>query len=159
MFGRLARRWRIGRRLRRRHEASVGPGILEWTDEELARRLGDGRLAWRIRWHDVREIAAYKQDLFGYDRIWLSLRRTGQPPEWVECQDEDLKWEALCFEQLPARFPGLMEHWWTVVAFPAFVTNYTMVWGERTLPDNADSLRRQKEVAAQLATRGKPETT
>lgn len=159
MFARLVRRCWIGKRLRHRHEFTVGPGMLEWNNEELIRRLGDGRLTWRIRWKDVREIVAYKQDLFGYDRIWLSLRRDGQPPEWVECQDADDRWEALCFEQLPAHFPGLMEHWWTVVAFPAFVTNYTMVWGDRTEPDDADSLRRQSEVVAQLAASSKPETT
>jgi hypothetical protein len=82
--------------------------------------------ATRVDWSSVNEIVAFKHDLFGFDEIYLGF----------QCECDDRFWwvgeEDIGFKELQAtveqRFDGILEGWWSDVAFPAFKENWTSIW-------------------------------
>jgi len=86
-----------------------------------------GRVLWEAPWRDVVEVAAWKEDLFGYDAICLGLRTAESGEAFSWSWEEDHGFEAL-MKEVESRFPPMDEHWWTKVAFPAFERNFTVVW-------------------------------
>jgi len=73
-----------------------------------------------MRWHDVAEIVAYKQDFWAYDRIYIVFLRRGNDDE-VEI-DEEMPGYKRLMEVVESRYP-LPENWWHDIAFPAFEAN------------------------------------
>jgi len=79
-----------------------------------------------MKWGDVREVRAFKEDLYTVDRIC-----------WRFCKDDDeravdVNEEMLGFAELrksiESRFGVRDEDWFQDVAFPAFVENMTVIW-------------------------------
>ena len=80
---------------------------------------------WRIGWADVREVAAWKDDVFSYDIICLGFRTQAGGFCW--CDEEDEGWDDLL--AVTERVLGVQsEDWWKRVAFPAFRQNWTVLW-------------------------------
>jgi len=102
---------------------------LRLTDDGL--RLVDvssGLVIWELVWRGVRQICAWKEDLFVVDLICMGFR-LGDESTLVWCDEECNGWDALQ-ERLEKEFQVKAEMWWRRVAFPAFVANWTTVWGE-----------------------------
>lgn len=95
--------------------------------ETLEFSFGD-RILFTLRWKDVKEIVAYKEDLFGCDSICIGFRLTDQD-EYMRVFEEADGYKALLVE-LEHRFPGIRKDWFNDVAFPAFVPNWTTIWGQ-----------------------------
>ena len=84
----------------------------------------------RVRWSEIVEVVAYKDDLWSYDEISLGFRTGGEGP-CVSASETDAGYEAL-LDELPRRFPGVRTDWFSEVAFPAFVINLTTLWKAST---------------------------
>src|SRR5205814_6642605 len=63
---------------------------------------GSQKVLWRLRWSAVKEIAVWKDDLFGYDCICVGFRIAEEPNYfWV---DEEMPgWQSL-WEELAKQF-------------------------------------------------------
>jgi hypothetical protein len=77
-----------------------------------------------FRWSEVQRVVGYKADIFAYDLICIAFELSDRA---VEIHEEMEGYNAVVAE-LPARFPGMTEDWWSSVAFPAFATNLTPIW-------------------------------
>ncbi len=86
------------------------------------------KLVLRIEWADVREVVAFKEDLFGYDEICVGFR-THDADSYPRVTEEFVHYQEL-LQELPHKFPGIRTDWFSDVAFPAFVPNWTTLWGE-----------------------------
>jgi hypothetical protein len=102
------------------------------TDEVGVALLEGERRVWECRWIDVREIIAWKRDLFIGDLVCIGLR-VSDGPNYAEFDEETPGWQSLV-AALDARF-HFAKDWWSRVAFPAYATNRTVLWGTPcTLP-------------------------
>ncbi len=81
-----------------------------------------------VRWGDVKEIFAFKRDMFGFDLICLGFRLDGDGTYAEVDEDYDNYQEFL--EALPQRFPGIRREWFYDVAFPAFAPCLHSLWGQ-----------------------------
>ena len=79
----------------------------------------------------MKEIFAFKRDMFTYDMICLGFRIDDEGNYW-EVNEEFVGYDKLRTE-LAERFVGISADWFEVVAFPAFATNRTTIWA-KTLP-------------------------
>ncbi|MEM9481379.1 MAG: hypothetical protein AAGA58_17145, partial [Verrucomicrobiota bacterium] len=78
-------------------------------------------------WKQVKEVFAYKDDVFAYDIICLGFRTDDKGTFfWI---DEEHDGYRDFEENLPEYFPGIRTDWFREVAFPAFATNVTHLWG------------------------------
>lgn len=82
----------------------------------------------KVRWADVKEIFAFKRDLFGYDLICIGFR-VSDDGTWWEI-DEKMGGYVGLMSVAESAFPGIRTDWFWEVAVPAFVTNLTTLWGE-----------------------------
>lgn len=98
------------------------PGGMELLDAHYGDRF------WQIKWSDVKEIVMYKWDLYGYDLICIGFR-TGEEFAYFEVSEEDRNWNTLC-DFLRSEFNVDWATAWPRVAYPAFVTNWTTIWGD-----------------------------
>lgn len=81
-----------------------------------------------VKWASVKEIFAYKDDVFAYDIICLGFRVSDAGTYyWVD--EEHLGYHELVAE-LERRFENLDKDWWEKVAYPAFERNQMTIWGE-----------------------------
>ena len=87
--------------------------------------VGGGPL---VPWSAVVEVFAYKDDCFFYDRICVGFRTSGDGT-WWRVDEENPGYQEL-LAALPDHFPGIRTDWFSEVAFPAFATNRTTLWGE-----------------------------
>ena len=100
---------------------------IEWDEEEIWRLDVEVKgEVWRIRWADVRQVAAWKEDVFAYDIIFLGFR-VGEDEEYLVCNEQDGGWKEVQ-GKLRRRFGIEWEKWWSGVAFPAFAMNWTELW-------------------------------
>jgi hypothetical protein len=83
---------------------------------------------FEVAWADVREIVAYKEDLFSYDEICLGFRTDAAANYW-RLTEEFSNYKILLLE-LERRFPDIRTDWFHEVAYPEFATNWTTLWGE-----------------------------
>lgn len=84
------------------------------------------RLVPLTSWRRVKRVVAFKRDLLTVDTICLSIEwEGGQIAVWEETEG----WDALILG-LGDWLPGMPEWdaWWSDVAYPAFETNYTVLW-------------------------------
>jgi hypothetical protein len=97
-------------------------------DESGFTVVDDGKTLARVAWAEVLEIFAYKQDLLTMDMICLGFRVKDDGTFRV-VSEEDLGYKEFLAE-LPRRFSGLRTDWFETVAYPAFATNRTTLWGQ-----------------------------
>ena len=81
-----------------------------------------------LAWVSVKEIFAFKLDLFTYDTMRLGFRVSDDGTYW-QVDEDDVGFCELRAE-VERRFDIVDKEWWTKVAFPAFATNQTTLWGE-----------------------------
>ena len=91
-------------------------------------RVKDNVCIWQISWADVKEIVAWKDDVWAYDIICIGFR-IGDAPEYLWCDEENAGWDEL--SKKLATMAGVEADWWRKVAFPAFAANWTTIWWER----------------------------
>jgi len=78
-------------------------------------------------WSSVREIFAYKDDLWSYDEICIGFRfNDAGEYYWV---GESCVGYREFIENLKEKFPEIRTDWFSKVAFPAFDRNRTTLWG------------------------------
>lgn len=80
----------------------------------------------RVAWSEIREVFAYKEDLFSYDVICLGFRVSEDGTFW-KVSEEVVGYKEL-IAVLPHRFPGIRTDWFAEVALPAFALNRTTLW-------------------------------
>jgi hypothetical protein len=88
----------------------------------------DAKTLFRVRWPDVKEIFAFKLDLLTTDCVCLGFR-ISETSEYLRVNEEMPGYSALV-EEMQRVFPDYNHGWWMQVAFPAFATNFTPVWGK-----------------------------
>ncbi|HEV7734311.1 MAG TPA: hypothetical protein VGR62_19215 [Candidatus Binatia bacterium] len=86
-----------------------------------------------MAWPEVERVVAFKTDDFAVDTIWVSLQTMGDS-EQLLFPDDARGW-TLVVESLPIHLPGCMpfDAWFSIVAFPAFVENATLIF-DRSAP-------------------------
>lgn len=84
---------------------------------------GDDRV--QVPWADIREIIAFKVDLFSQDTIRLGfcVDDSGKLSE----VDEDWPGFKQLVTELERRF-DIRNNWWSTVAFPAFAEKHVTLW-------------------------------
>jgi len=96
---------------------------LEVTDEAVA--IGEeGQAPVAFRWADVREVVTFKRDFLTWDNVRLEFRVADG---WVEVSEESAGWPALP-EAMARHVPGIPAEWYSEVMFPAFATNYRVLF-------------------------------
>jgi hypothetical protein len=78
-------------------------------------------------WLSVKEVFAYKDDLFAYDEICIGFRFDDAGRYWWV--GEDYVGYQKFVEGLKSRFPGIKTGWFSEVAHPPFIHNRTTLWG------------------------------
>ncbi len=94
--------------------------------------LRDDNIQVHGRWSDVREVFAYKDDLFSYDEICVGLRYSEDGSFWWV--GEEHIGSQLFMEELKTHFPGMRQDGFSEVAIPAFAYNRMNLWGEPWSP-------------------------
>lgn len=82
----------------------------------------------QVPWADVREIVTYKEDLLSYDNICLAFRLSDED-DWLVVDEEGEGFKDLA-EAMKKQFPNVPSDWHSEVMFPAFVTNYRVLWNQ-----------------------------
>jgi hypothetical protein len=100
-------------------------------DEAWLRVEEPGTNATALRWADVKEIFAFKDDVFAYDIICLGFRLDDDGTYLKIDEEHEGYKELLAF--LPTVFPVARTDWFFEVAFPAFATCLTSLWGEKKI--------------------------
>jgi hypothetical protein len=96
-----------------------------------------GTLLFRVRWAEVLEVFAFKENWGTYDRICLGFR-VSDAGDYYRV-DEDTPGYPGLLEELARVYPDLDKNWWLKVAFPAFATNFTTVWGQPSTAANEEA--------------------
>ncbi|KPK84883.1 MAG: hypothetical protein AMJ81_04595 [Phycisphaerae bacterium SM23_33] len=85
-----------------------------------------------VHWSDVKEVFAFKRDIFAVDLICIGFRVSDDGRYW-EIDEQMSGYEDVLAAATEA-FPGLDPDWWHKVAFPAFKTNLVTLWGRKKTP-------------------------
>lgn len=88
----------------------------------------DEQTVYRFEWTAVREIVAFKRDLFAYDEICLGFR-IDDTDRYVEVWESDHGYREL-LSALPDHYSRIRSDWLPEVVQPPFVTKRTTVWNE-----------------------------
>lgn len=104
---------------------SSDAGRITWNDDAVTVTDGDGS-AGVFRWAALSGVFAWKVDLGGFDLVCLGCTHDGAD-ELVRMH-EDMEGFMDFVEEMQRRCPGYRSDWYTVVAFPAFEENLTLVW-------------------------------
>lgn len=102
--------------------------VISVQKEGFSVKWGD-RPAVLVFWTEVRQIFAFKEDVFAYDIICLGFRITDDG-EWVMVHEEMKGYKDLVSE-IERRFSDYERDWWEKVAYPAFERCFTPIWGEK----------------------------
>jgi hypothetical protein len=97
-----------------------------FADENGIRAYVGVRETNSVAWKDLRQVIAYKIDVFGYDIIAIRFV-TSESGSCVEAREEDGGYKQVV-KLMETHLPGILEDWWSKVAFPAFATNWTVIW-------------------------------
>jgi hypothetical protein len=87
----------------------------------------DGSLR-QVAWASVKEIFVFKLDMGTIDTIRLGVRLSDDGSNLQV--DEDAPGFRDLLAEIERRFDIVDRNWWSKVAFPAFATNRTTLWGE-----------------------------
>jgi hypothetical protein len=98
------------------------------VDAEGLVALADNTELERLAWSRVLEVFAFKEDVFAYDIICLGFRLDDEG-RWFKADEECSGFNTLV-EFLPRVFPGIRQDWFFNVAYPAFETCLTTLWGD-----------------------------
>ena len=124
-MGKERKGW-VGRRIARLSSRSEPPPALLVREDGFS-FLGPDQET-RVRWSDVKEIFAFKRDLFSVDLICIGFR---VQDDGTFCEiDEMMPGYGGLLAVLPDVFPGFKTDWSHDVAIPAFATNLATLWGE-----------------------------
>lgn len=82
----------------------------------------------QVPWSSVREVFAFKHDLFSIDEICLGFRIDASGT-YYWAGEGDVGFKELMVE-VERRLPGIRTDWFGEVAVPAFSENRTTIWGE-----------------------------
>ncbi|QQS09669.1 MAG: hypothetical protein IPK69_03345 [Phycisphaerales bacterium] len=121
----------LGRRIiewlqsRRERDTTKASWVVMWDNVSVWVRL-NGEVVQRCRWDEVRQIVAYKDDVWAYDIINVAF----------VTQDEclafraDEEFEGFCefMLEFQRRFPDHNKEWYRQVMIPAFERCWTVVW-------------------------------
>ena len=88
----------------------------------------DGGRLFLVKWSEVLEVFGFKEDWGTVDCICLGFR-VSDDGTFHEVNEEMPGWEHLV-KELDRVFPNTTKDWWKTVAFPAFATNRTTIWGK-----------------------------
>jgi hypothetical protein len=100
-------------------------------DESCLRVVQPGAASAVLRWDEVREIFAFKDDVFACDIICMGFRLDDEGA-YLKIDEECGGYkELLVF--LPTVFPVIRTGWFAEVAFPAFATCLLSLWGEKRI--------------------------
>ncbi len=97
-------------------------------NEDGMRFLHLSRILFSLKWSQVLEIVAYKEDFFGFDSICIGFR-VSATDEYLRVFEEADGYKNLLAE-LERQFPDIRKDWFDEVALPAFVPNWTTIWGK-----------------------------
>jgi hypothetical protein len=100
-------------------------GRVEWDDFGFTIFDGD-RVAGKVRWNEIEEIFAFKEDHGIWDDICLGFAIDEKGTFWT-VSEEFVGYKPLLGE-LERRFPGINTDWFADVAFPAFAANRKSLW-------------------------------
>lgn len=91
---------------------------------------------WGLLWSDIKEIIAYKVDLFTIDDVRFGFRTTGKDEYYIISEDYTgfLELE----KALTINLPRFDNTWRETVILPAFATNLCTIYGSPL--DELDSL-------------------
>lgn len=81
-----------------------------------------------VCWSDVKEVFAFKRDLFAVDLLCIGFR-ISDDGSYYEINEEMNGYKEV-MATMEKAFPRLTPDWWSKIAFPAFATNLTTLWGE-----------------------------
>lgn len=84
-----------------------------------------------MRWADVKEVFAFKRDIFSVDLICIGFR-TSDEGHYFEI-DEQMPGYDSVVAALPQAFPGFDDNWWCKVAYPPFKTCFCSMWGSQKM--------------------------
>jgi len=92
--------------------------------------LENETVAKKLPWNEISSIHAFKRDLMTVDLICIQIVLCDGTV--IKIHEEMEGWMEL-IENLPNYLPKCKrwETWWMVVAFPAFVTNYTELYNRQ----------------------------
>lgn len=82
----------------------------------------------QVAWVSVKEVFAFKLDMGTFDTIRLGFRVSGDD-SCFQVDEDDPGFRDLLAE-IERRFDIVDKDWSSKVAFPAFATNRTTLWGE-----------------------------
>ena len=88
--------------------------------------LFDGVPSAVVRWQQVREIVAFKEDLFAHDSICFGFR-CDESGVYESVGEHEVDFDAFSKEVL-SHFPRFRKDWREVVVKPPFAENWTVVW-------------------------------
>lgn len=110
-------------RLFRRKRTDL-PNRLVSDEEGFSFYVGEDE-RWRVRWDEIEQIVAYKLDLFTVDQLRLDfLTHTGAKITIHEDLDGFNEFR----ERMDASLPHIKPGWWSMVVFPAFDENRTVIY-------------------------------
>lgn len=101
--------------------------------------LNEDEPVLRVRWADVRGIAAFKRDQFTVDQICLGFHDSSDGPLAVVGEDA-YGFDGLVRE-IKRRYPDGDAEWWGKTAWPTFATCWTVIWGDAPEPAECPTCR------------------
>jgi len=90
--------------------------------------LWERRPRWHLAWRDVKEIIAFKRDLYVVDSICIAFRTTDEL-HYFQVAEEDENWNDLC-DTLQTEFGINWPDCYTHIVQPPFAPNRTIIWGK-----------------------------
>lgn len=84
-----------------------------------------------LRWDEVKEIFAFKDDVFAYDIICIGFRLDDEGTYFRIDEENEKYRDFLAF--LPTVFSGVRIDFFSDVTFPAFATCLTSLRGEKRI--------------------------
>jgi hypothetical protein len=79
----------------------------------------------KIEWSSIKALYGYKVDLFTVDEICLDIFY--EIEKQIRITEETKGWY-IFLEKLQIQFPQIKKHWEIEIAFPAFETNFTLLY-------------------------------
>ena len=105
------------------------PPSLEVEQDGFSYIRRDGKTT--VHWSDVKEVFAFKRDLFAVDLICIGFRVSDDGEYW-EIDEEMCGYKSIV-AAMEKVFAGLDPDWWEKVAFPPFETNLVTLWGQKKM--------------------------